>query len=89
MRGYDGRHFSVIQGLAVESRFGGRVQVAGEHRGLAQLHSNVTGICFDQPPPETMFLRLGLEPMGLGLELLQEGGPLLELESGALSNTGR
>ena len=89
MRGWDGRHFSGIQELRVESRFGGRVQVAGERRGLAQLHSNVTGICFDQPPPETMFLRLELEPMGLGLELLQEGGPLLELESGPLSNTGK
>ena len=73
----------------MESRFGGRVQVAGERRDLAQLHSNVTGFCFDQPPPETMFLRLGLEPMGLGLELLQEGGPLLELEGGPLSNTGK
>ena len=60
-----------------------------EYRGLAQLHSNATGIRFDQPPPETVFLRLGLEPMGLGLELLQEGGPLLELESRTLSNTGK
>lgn len=45
-------------------------------QGRLQLHSNATGIRFDQPPPETVFLRLGLEPMGLGLELLQEGDPL-------------